>query len=183
MGVGSPHRIIAEMVRQGQRDPTIIANDTGTPNFGIGQLVEARRIRKLIASHIGLNPETQRQVMAGKIKAELILILMSVCAECIDLAKSFHRNQSTQIYLRMPTKDIRPSHPAAIKVDYHIRPLGRTPFAREFLRNPRTHTGRRIKTNQLWAIITGAGSMPVRRDGFSLLRYWKKSRPGRWPSG
>ncbi len=71
MGVGSPHRMIAEMVRQGQKDLTIIANDTGTPGFGVGQLVAAKRIRKLIASHIGLNPETQRQVMAGEMEAEL----------------------------------------------------------------------------------------------------------------
>jgi len=71
MGVGSPHRIIAEMVRQGRKNLTIIANDTGTPNFGIGQLVAARMIRRLIASHIGLNPETQRQVIAGEMEAEL----------------------------------------------------------------------------------------------------------------
>jgi acetate CoA/acetoacetate CoA-transferase alpha subunit len=71
MGVGSPHRLIAEMVRQGRKDLTVIANDTGTPGFGIGQLVEARRIRKLIASHIGLNPETQRQVISGEMEAEL----------------------------------------------------------------------------------------------------------------
>jgi acetate CoA/acetoacetate CoA-transferase alpha subunit len=71
MGVGSPHRIIAEMLRQGRKDLTIIANDTGTPDFGIGRLVAAKRIRKLIASHIGLNPETQRQVIAGEMEAEL----------------------------------------------------------------------------------------------------------------
>jgi acetate CoA/acetoacetate CoA-transferase alpha subunit len=72
MGVGSPHRLIAELVRQGRKDLTVIANDTGTPGFGIGQLVEARRIRKLIASHIGLNPEAQRQVLSGEMEAELI---------------------------------------------------------------------------------------------------------------
>ena len=71
MGVGSPHRLIAEMVRQGRKSLTVIANDTGTPNFAIGQLVAARMIRRLIASHIGLNPETQRQVIAGEIEAEL----------------------------------------------------------------------------------------------------------------
>jgi acetate CoA/acetoacetate CoA-transferase alpha subunit len=71
IGVGAPHRLIAELVRQGRKDLTVIANDSGTPGFGIGQLVEARRIRKLIASHIGLNPETQRQVMAGEMEAEL----------------------------------------------------------------------------------------------------------------
>ncbi len=71
MGVGSPHRIIAEMVRQGRKDLTVIANDAGTPGFGVGQLVASRLIRKLIASHIGLNPEAQRQVMSGEIEAEL----------------------------------------------------------------------------------------------------------------
>jgi len=71
MGVGSPHRMIAEMVRQGRKNLTIIANDTGTPNFGIGLLVAARMIRKLVASHIGLNPEAQRQVIAGETEAEL----------------------------------------------------------------------------------------------------------------
>jgi acetate CoA/acetoacetate CoA-transferase alpha subunit len=71
MGVGSPHRMIAEMVRQGRKNLTIIANDTGTQNFGIGQLVAARMIRKLVASHIGLNPEAQRQVIAGETEAEL----------------------------------------------------------------------------------------------------------------
>ena len=61
--------MIAEMVRQGRKDLTIIANDTGTPGFGIGHLVAAKRIRKLIASHIGLNPETQRQVIEGEMDA------------------------------------------------------------------------------------------------------------------
>ena len=71
MGVGSPHRIIAEMVRRGRKGLTIIANDTATPNFGIGQLVAARMIRRLVVSHIGLNPETQRQVISGEMEAEL----------------------------------------------------------------------------------------------------------------
>lgn len=71
MGVGSPHRIIAELVRQGRKNLTIIANDTGTPNFGIGQLIDAKAVKKLIASHIGLNPETQRQMIAGEIEVEL----------------------------------------------------------------------------------------------------------------
>ena len=70
IGVGSPHRIIAEMVRQGLKNLTIIANDTGTESFGIGRLVMAKMIRRLVASHIGLNPETQRQVIAGEIEAE-----------------------------------------------------------------------------------------------------------------
>lgn len=71
MGVGSPHRLIAELVRQGRRNLTIIANDTGLPNYGIGKLITAKAVKKIIASHIGLNPETQQQMIAGEIDVEL----------------------------------------------------------------------------------------------------------------
>jgi acetate CoA/acetoacetate CoA-transferase beta subunit len=72
MGVGTPERVVDEMVRQGKRDLTVIANDTATPDKGIGKLVSAKRLRKAIVSHIGLNPETQRQMMAGEMKVELV---------------------------------------------------------------------------------------------------------------
>jgi acetate CoA/acetoacetate CoA-transferase alpha subunit len=71
MGVGSPHRMIAELVRQGRKNLTIIANDSGRPQFGIGLLIVAKLVRKLIASHIGTNPETQRQMIAGELDVEL----------------------------------------------------------------------------------------------------------------
>ena len=72
MAVGSPNRIIDEIVRQDRRDLTVIANDTAAPGVGIGNLVSAKLIRKLIASHIGLNPETQRQMTAGELDVELV---------------------------------------------------------------------------------------------------------------
>jgi len=72
MAVGSPERIIDELVRQGKRDLTVIANDTATPGVGIGKLVTAGLLRKVIVSHIGLNPETQKQMLGGKLEAELI---------------------------------------------------------------------------------------------------------------
>jgi acetate CoA/acetoacetate CoA-transferase alpha subunit len=71
MGVGSPHRVIAALVAAGRRDLTIIANDTGKPNFGIGRLIRAGAVSKVIASHIGLNPETQRGMIDGVIDVEL----------------------------------------------------------------------------------------------------------------
>ena len=71
MGVGSPHRLIDELVRQGKRDLTLIANDAGKPDFGVGRLVAAKLVRKLIATHIGLNPEAQRQMIAGEMEVEL----------------------------------------------------------------------------------------------------------------
>jgi len=72
MGVGTPDRVIDEIVRQGKRDLTVIANDTAKPGVGIGKLVHARALRKAIVSHIGLNPETQQQMMSGELEVELV---------------------------------------------------------------------------------------------------------------
>ena len=72
MGVGSPHRQIAELVRQGKKDLTIIANDTARKGVDIGKLISAGAVKRLVASHIGLNPETQQQMIEGKIEVELV---------------------------------------------------------------------------------------------------------------
>ena len=71
MGVGTPERLVDEIVRQGKRNLTVIANDTAKPAVGIGKLVGAKLLRRAIVSHIGLNPETQKQMMAGAIEVEL----------------------------------------------------------------------------------------------------------------
>jgi acetate CoA/acetoacetate CoA-transferase alpha subunit len=72
MAVGTPERIIDEIVRQNKRNLTVIANDTASPGRGIGKLVTARLLRKAIVSHIGLNPETQRQMTAGELEVDLV---------------------------------------------------------------------------------------------------------------
>lgn len=72
MAVGTPERVIDEIVRQNKRDLTVIANDTASPGRGIGKLVSAKLLRKAVVSHIGLNPETQRQMMAGALEVELV---------------------------------------------------------------------------------------------------------------
>lgn len=72
MGVGSPHRLLAELVRQGRRGLTIIANDTARPGVGIGLLISAGLVARAIVSHIGTNPETQAQMIAGQLAVELV---------------------------------------------------------------------------------------------------------------
>ena len=72
MAVGTPERLVDEIVRQKKRDLTVIANDTAMPGKGIGKLVSARLLRKVIASHIGLNPETQKLMMTGDLEVELV---------------------------------------------------------------------------------------------------------------
>ncbi|MGD0103012.1 MAG: 3-oxoacid CoA-transferase subunit A [Rhodopila sp.] len=72
MGVGSPHRIIAALVERGARGLTIIANDTARPGAGIGKLITAGCVAKVIVSHIGTNPETQRRMLADELQVELV---------------------------------------------------------------------------------------------------------------
>jgi acetate CoA/acetoacetate CoA-transferase alpha subunit len=72
MGVGTPERVMDELVRQGKRDLTVIANDNAMPGVGIGKLVTAGLMRKTIASHIGLNAETQKKMIAKELEVDLV---------------------------------------------------------------------------------------------------------------
>ena len=72
MAVGTPGRVIDEIVAQKKGNLTLIANDTATPDQGVGKLIAAKLVRKLISSHIGLNPETQRQMHAGELEIDLV---------------------------------------------------------------------------------------------------------------
>lgn len=71
-GVGTPQRLIQGLVSAGRRDLTVIANDTSFPGVAIGKLIAGRMVRRLIASHIGANPETQRQMIAGELEVQLV---------------------------------------------------------------------------------------------------------------
>jgi acetate CoA/acetoacetate CoA-transferase alpha subunit len=72
MGVGTPERLMDELVRQGKRELTVIANDTAMPGCGIGKLITAQLVGKAIVSHIGLNPETQQAMIRGDIEVDLV---------------------------------------------------------------------------------------------------------------
>jgi acetate CoA/acetoacetate CoA-transferase alpha subunit len=71
-GVGSPDRLIQGLIDAGRRDLTVISNDTAFPGVGVGKLIAANAVKRLIASHIGANPETQRKMIAGEIEVELV---------------------------------------------------------------------------------------------------------------
>ncbi len=72
LAVGTPERLMDELVRQNRKGLTVIANDTGRPGVGIGKLIDHKAVAKLMVSHIGTNPETQRQMIAGELEVELI---------------------------------------------------------------------------------------------------------------
>ena len=72
MAVGTPHRLIDALVARGARDLTRHRQRHRDAGRGIGKLIRPGRSRRLIASHIGLNPETQARMIAGEIDVELV---------------------------------------------------------------------------------------------------------------
>lgn len=72
MVVGTPERLIDALVARGAQGLTVIANDTAMPGKGIGKLIAAGAVRRVIASHIGLNPQTQAKMISGEIEVELV---------------------------------------------------------------------------------------------------------------
>jgi acetate CoA/acetoacetate CoA-transferase alpha subunit len=72
MGVGTPERLLDELVRQRKSELTIICNDAAVPGRGIGKLFDAALVASITASHIGLNPTVQAQMMAKKISVNLV---------------------------------------------------------------------------------------------------------------
>ena len=69
---GAPDVLVDELVEQNVKELTLICNDTSVPGKDKGRLIENRQVKKLFAAHIGLNPETGRQMRAGELDVELI---------------------------------------------------------------------------------------------------------------
>lgn len=72
MGCGSPHKIIDKLVELGVKDLTLVCNDTGFVDYGVGKMVVNKQFKKIQTSHIGLNPEAIRQLNDKETEFELI---------------------------------------------------------------------------------------------------------------
>jgi acetate CoA/acetoacetate CoA-transferase alpha subunit len=72
MGVGTPERLLDEVVRQQKIGLSLICNDAAVPGRGVGKLFDAALVSRLTASHIGLNPKAQQQMLASQINVDLI---------------------------------------------------------------------------------------------------------------
>jgi 3-oxoacid CoA-transferase subunit A len=70
--VGIPQRLIEGLCDKGVRDLTIISNNCGVDDWGLGLLLRNRQIRKMIASYVGENREFERQLLAHEIEVELV---------------------------------------------------------------------------------------------------------------
>jgi 3-oxoacid CoA-transferase subunit A len=69
---GNPENLLLALHRRGTRNLTIISNNAGIDDFGLGRLLKARQIRKMIASYVGENREFERQFLAGELDVELV---------------------------------------------------------------------------------------------------------------
>jgi 3-oxoacid CoA-transferase A subunit len=69
---GIPENLVAALQRRGTRDLTIISNNAGTDDFGIGLLLKARQVRKMVSTYVGENKEFERQFLQGEIEVELV---------------------------------------------------------------------------------------------------------------
>ncbi|TCD45910.1 CoA transferase subunit A [Streptococcus sp. X16XC17] len=69
---GTPERLIDALVEKGVKDLTLICNDAGFPDKGVGKMVAQHQFWKIIASHIGLNKEAGRQMTSGETVIDLV---------------------------------------------------------------------------------------------------------------
>jgi 3-oxoacid CoA-transferase A subunit len=69
---GIPENLIQALRVRGTRELTIISNNAGVDDFGIGVLLRSRQVRKMISTYVGENKEFERQAISGEIEVELI---------------------------------------------------------------------------------------------------------------
>ena len=79
LGCGTPHKLVDKLVEKGVKDLTLICNDSGFVDIGVGKLVVNKQIKKLIASHVGTNKETGIQMNSGEM--EVVLVPQGTLAE------------------------------------------------------------------------------------------------------
>jgi len=69
---GIPENLITALHRRGTKDLTVISNNAGIDDFGIGILLRSRQVRKMIATYVGENKEFERQFLTGELEVELV---------------------------------------------------------------------------------------------------------------
>jgi 3-oxoacid CoA-transferase subunit A len=69
---GIPENLIQAIHARGTRDLTVISNNAGVEDFGIGILLKSRQVRKMISTYVGENKEFERQFLSGEIEVELV---------------------------------------------------------------------------------------------------------------
>jgi 3-oxoacid CoA-transferase subunit A len=69
---GIPERLIAALHRRGTKRLTVVSNNAGVDDFGIGILLRSRQVTKMISTYVGENKEFERQFLSGELEVELV---------------------------------------------------------------------------------------------------------------
>src|ERR671936_382945 len=69
---GIPENLIAALHRRGTKNLTVISNNAGVDDFGIGILLRTRQVRKMVSTYVGENKEFERQFLTGELEVELV---------------------------------------------------------------------------------------------------------------
>jgi 3-oxoacid CoA-transferase subunit A len=69
---GNPENLIAAIARKGTKDLTIISNNCGTTELGLGVLLKSKQVRKMVSSYVGENKEFEQQFLSGALEVELV---------------------------------------------------------------------------------------------------------------
>ena len=69
---GIPEHLIAALVRRGTRDLTVMSNNAGVSDFGIGLLLQRRQVRRMVSTYVGENELFEKQFLSGELEVELV---------------------------------------------------------------------------------------------------------------
>jgi acetate CoA/acetoacetate CoA-transferase alpha subunit len=121
MGCGNAHAVIEALVRKSTRNLTLICNDASMPDgpdgsayYGVAKLVHARQVMKLVATHVGRNPEVTQQVNGGSL--ELVLVPQGSMAEMIRAGGAGLGGVLTPTGLGTPVEEMEHVH-SVVEVD------------------------------------------------------------------
>lgn len=69
---GIPENLIDALAKQGTKDFTVVSNNCGVDDFGLGLLLRQKQIKRMISSYVGENKEFERQYLSGELEVELV---------------------------------------------------------------------------------------------------------------
>lgn len=80
---GIPENLIEALRKQGTKDLTVVSNNAGTDKYGLGILLNEKRVKRIIASYVGENREFERQYLSGELE---VVLTPQVCYSYIFLS-------------------------------------------------------------------------------------------------
>lgn len=173
-----PERLIDCILESGARHLTVYSIDTSDPGVGIGRLIRAKVIDRIITTHVGTNPDTNAQIQAGTLQAEFSpigswierircggmglggVLTKTGLGTVVEEGKQLITANGQQYLLETALRRISPSHGPAVPTPSAIWPTGAA------LAGPPTPSWPPVGTCPLWSATTSA--------------IWERSHLTRW---